>query len=125
MSFAASLRWWQMARRNHVGLNAKWEDLNTQARWRAWLDLAMKQAPDAAEWWSDDTGCSECVHFDVANVWCGLYQKAFALGLKKSTAYLAEHVGDAHYFHKTMAGAAPTATEPPPMPGVTIHRMMG
>lgn len=56
--------------RNRLGLNAKWADLNTPARWRAWLDLAARKAPHVAEYWGDTDGCDDCIHLDSANAWC-------------------------------------------------------
>lgn len=55
-----------------LGLDAKWEELNTPERWRGWLDLAAREVPKQSELWSDLSGCDGCMHLDAANIWCDL-----------------------------------------------------
>ncbi len=57
-----------------VTLKSKWEDLNTPERWRTWLDIARKENPWQADYWSDLEGCIGCRYLDEKNVWCRLVE---------------------------------------------------
>ncbi len=55
-----------------ITINTKWEDFKTPKQWREWLDIAVIETPDCADWWSTDEGCQDCIHYDSENVWCNL-----------------------------------------------------
>jgi len=57
-----------------MNLDAKWEDFKTPEQWREWLDVAAKEAPDLADWWTTAEGCEGCRYFSRHYVWCMLHR---------------------------------------------------
>ena len=55
-----------------ITLTSTWLDFEIPQEWRAWLDIAKKEAPDFADWWETTEACEDCLHFDEANIWCCL-----------------------------------------------------